>query len=136
MWQVVACLFKYDLRKAHIRFNNKLITNRFYTINIGICRYSGGGMQFVPHADPQSGELALTIAGPVSKLIVLLHVPHIFLGKLHRHPMVDIYKTKEIEITGDDEESTLVEVDGEFLGETPVKCVVVEKAFRVLSLLE
>jgi diacylglycerol kinase (ATP) len=134
LWQVVACLFQYDLRKANIRFNNKVITNRFYTINIGICKYSGGGMQLVPHADPQSGELALTIAGPVSKAAILLHVPLIFLGKLHRHPQVNIYKTKEIEITAVGGEATLVEVDGEFLGETPVKCVIVEKAFRTLSL--
>lgn len=135
LWLVVACLFQYDLRKANIHFNNKTITNHFYTINIGICRYSGGGMQFVPHADPQSGELALTVAGPVSKLAVLLHVPHIFLGKLHRHPQVDIYKTKEIEITAAEGETTLVEVDGEFLGELPVRCVVVEGAFRALTLL-
>ena len=42
--QVVICLFQYRLLKANIRFNNKNITNRFYTINIGICPYSGGGM--------------------------------------------------------------------------------------------
>ena len=132
LWQVVACLSQYKLRKATIQFGNNVVTNRFYTINIGICRYSGGGMQFVPHADPQSGKLALTIAGTVSKIAVLLHVPHIFLGKLHRHPEVNIYKTEEIAIEAAEEEPTLVEADGEFLGETPVKCKIVKGAFRVL----
>lgn len=130
--QVVVCLFQYKLKKAQILFNNNTITDRFYTINIGICRYSGGGMQFVPHADPQSDQLALTIAGTVSKAAVLMHIPHIFLGKLHRHPKVNIYHTEEVNIRSAEKEATLLEADGEFLGETPVHCKLVKDAFRVL----
>jgi diacylglycerol kinase (ATP) len=132
LWQVVVCLFQYRLRKATIRFDNHTITDFFYTINIGICKYSGGGMQLVPHADPQSGKLALTVAGTVSKITLLLHVPHIYLGQLHRHPKVKIYTTKEIQITAAESASTWLEADGEFLGETPVNCTVLNGAFKVL----
>ncbi|MFK7807105.1 MAG: diacylglycerol kinase family protein [Saprospiraceae bacterium] len=132
LWQVLVCLFQYRLRKATVEFDNNTITDHFYTINIGICKYSGGGMQFVPHADPNSENLALTIAGPVSKVTVLTHIPHIFLGKLHKHPKVNIYKTKAVEIRAAEAQQTTLEADGEFLGETPVSCVLVEKALCIL----
>ena len=132
LWMVFTCLFQYTLRNATIRFNNNTITDYFYTINIGICRYSGGGMQIVPHANPTSGQLALTIAGAVPKIDILLYTPHIFAGKLHRHSKVDIHTTSNINITSAEGTPTLLEADGEFLGETPVKCIVIAKALRVL----
>ena len=132
LWMVVICLFKYTLRKATIEFNNKKITDRFYTINIGICKYSGGGMQLVPHADPQSGQLALTVAGPVRRAEVVLYTPNIFMGTLHKHPQVAIYHTNLVEIVAAEEHPTLLEADGEFLGHTPVRCEILPAALKIL----
>ena len=132
LWMVARYLFKYHLRKASIQFNNITVTDRFYTINIGICRYSGGGMQLVPHANPTDGQLALTIAGPVQKVDILLYTPNIFAGTLHRHPKVAIYQTKKIAIRAEEDSPTLLEADGEFLGETPVDCSIVEKVLTIL----
>ncbi len=141
LWMVVRCLFEYRLRKATVSFGDQKkasnsalhkITDHFYTINIGIGRYSGGGMQLVPHADPTSGQLALTVAGPVQKMDVLLYTPSIFAGTLHRHPKVNIYHTQKIEIKSEEENPTLLEADGEFLGHTPVTCCVLPQALKVL----
>ncbi|MCC6461655.1 MAG: hypothetical protein IT260_14365, partial [Saprospiraceae bacterium] len=35
-------LFKYRLRHARLLFNEQVVEDHFYTINIGVCRYSGG----------------------------------------------------------------------------------------------
>ena len=67
------CLFRYKLVKSKIIFDNRLEEGYFNTINAGICKYSGGGMQLVPHAVPDDGLLALTFARNVSKLEILLN---------------------------------------------------------------
>jgi len=132
LWLTLRELFKYKLRPAKVIFNDQKITDHFYTINIGICRYSGGGMQFVPHAIPDDGLLALTVAGPLSKWNVMLNSWRFYNGTIPRHALVKIFKTKEVVIETVGETPTDVEVDGEYLGTTPVKCIVLEKALMVL----
>lgn len=132
LWLTIRELFKYKLRKARVCFDDQEIENYFYTINIGICRYSGGGMQLVPHAIPDDGLLALTIAGPISKLGVLLNSWRFYSGSVKGHSQVNCFKTKKIVIDAIGSEPTLVEVDGEFLGETPVRCWILEQQLNVL----
>ena len=95
------CLFTYKIPTASIVFNNKKRNGKFFTINIGICRYSGGGMQLVPHAVPDDGCLALTLAGAISPFVVLFVSPLFYIGKIKWHPKVDFYKTKKVEIKTD-----------------------------------
>lgn len=132
LWLTLKELFKYKLRPAKVIFDEHRITNHFYTINIGICRYSGGGMQFVPHAIPDDGLLALTMAGPLSKWDVIFNSWRFYNGTISRHSLVKIFKTKEVVIETVGEIPTDVEVDGEYLGTTPVKCIVLEKVLTVL----
>jgi len=126
LWLVLVYLFKYKLKKAKMCFDGEEVEDLFYTINIGICRYSGGGMQFVPHAVSDDGRFALTMARQVSKLDVLLYTPNIFAGKLAKHDLVTEHFAKSIRVESVGEEPTMVEVDGEYLGETPVEFFMME----------
>ncbi|HFA49687.1 MAG TPA: diacylglycerol kinase family lipid kinase [Bacteroidetes bacterium] len=126
------CLFTYKIPAAAIVFNNKKNSGKYFTINIGIGRYSGGGMQLVPHAVPDDGCLALTLAGNIKPFIVLLVSPLFYFGKIGWHPKVEFYKTKKVEIKQLGKESILVEADGEFLGEAPVEIGVAEKGLKII----
>ncbi|MBK7336139.1 MAG: hypothetical protein IPJ00_08195 [Saprospirales bacterium] len=59
---LVRCLAKYKLPPTRVHAEGFRVEDFCYTINAGICRYSGGGMQLVPHAVPDDGLLALTVA--------------------------------------------------------------------------
>lgn len=132
-FMIMRCLFQYKLQRARVQIDDgDWIENEFYTINVGISRYSGGGMQFVPHAKPDDGILAVTLAGKLSKLGVLLATPYFYNGKLDEHPVIDIYEGKKIRVEALSDTPTLLEVDGEFLGETPVEFTILPKALRVI----
>lgn len=124
-------VFKYKLQRARVSFNNSSVENYFYLINAGICRYSGGGMQLVPHAIPDDGHLALTLAGPLSKLGVILNSYRFYNGSIGAHPKVDTFSTKHIKVEAIDD-PILVEVDGEVLGETPVEFSIIPKALKIV----
>ncbi len=132
LWLTLKELFKYKLRPAKVKIDNEEIVDSFYTINIGICRYSGGGMQFVPHAVFDDGLLAVTVAGPLSKWSVILNSWRFYNGSILQHSLVKNFKTKEVVIETVGEDATDVEVDGEYLGTTPVRCTVLEKALTIL----
>lgn len=120
LWLVLVYLFKYKLKKAKVEFDGKVVEDVFYTINVGVCRYSGGGMQFVPHAVPDDGRFALTIARRVSKLDVLLYTSNIFAGTLAKHDQVTEHFARSIRVGSVVKGAVMVEVDGEYLGEGPV----------------
>jgi diacylglycerol kinase (ATP) len=129
---VARYLLEYKLSKARIVFDNQEVEDFFYTINIGLCRYSGGGMQFVPQAVPDDGLFALTFARQVSKLEVLLQTPRFYDGTLLKHPKIEGFQAKSIRVHHTGNVPTLLEADGEFLGETPVTFLILEKVLKIV----
>ena len=129
---VMKYLFEYKLTPARIFFDGKTAEDDFYTINVGLCRYSAGGMQFVPHAVPDDGLFALTFARKVSKLTVLLQTGRFYKGTLLEHPRIEGYQAREISVEALGGTPTLLEADGEFLGETPVRFEILEKRLNVV----
>lgn len=129
---VAQCLFKYQPVQAVLEFNQTEIEDHFYTINAGVCRYSGGGMQVVPHAVPDDGLLALTYAGRVSKMEVIRAMPRFYNGSISQHPKIFTAQTPAIEVRCPPDCPTLLEVDGEFLGAAPVKITVLQKALTII----
>ncbi|NRB47328.1 MAG: diacylglycerol kinase family lipid kinase [Saprospiraceae bacterium] len=129
LWVVLRCLWKYQLRKAKLLFKNQTVEDYFYTINIGVCRYSGGGMQFVPHADPKDGLLALTYAGKLKKWQVIWNTYRFYNGSIGSHPLVYTDQVEQVTI---ESEGTLLEVDGEYLGKTPAQFGITKQALRFI----
>lgn len=130
--KVMQYLTEYKLSKARIIFDGKTVEDFFYTINIGLCRYSGGGMQLVPQAIPDDGLFALTFARQISKLEVLLQTPRFYNGTLLQHPKIEGHQARHIRVEHIGETPTLLEADGEFLGETPVEFKLLEKGLRIV----
>jgi diacylglycerol kinase (ATP) len=128
---IVRHLSEYKPLEANILFENKNIKDFFYTINVGICKYSGGGMQLVPQAIPDDGLLALSFARSLPKWEVLLQTPRFYRGTILNHPRVEGFSTKNISIEANDV-PLLVEADGDFLGETPCRFEILEKVLRIV----
>ncbi|MBC7776299.1 MAG: diacylglycerol kinase family lipid kinase [Phycisphaerae bacterium] len=130
--KVVQYLTQYKLSKARITFDGQSVEDFFYTINIGLCRFSGGGMQLVPQAIPDDGLFALTIARKIPKLEVLLLTSRFYNGTILQHPKIEGHQARSIRVEHIGDTPTLLEADGEFLGETPVEFTMMEKALRVV----
>lgn len=129
---VAKYLYEYRLTQARLEFDGQSVQDLFYTINIGLCRYSGGGMQLVPQAVPDDGLFALTYATNMPKWEVLLQTRRFYNGTLLSHPKVKGYQARHIRVTQVGPHPTLLEADGEFLGGTPAEFVLLEKALRVV----
>lgn len=130
---VARYLMEYEPVKATvIADGNEPHTNYFYTINAGICRYSGGGMQIVPHAVPDDGLLAVTLAQKMPKWEVLAQTPRFYNGSLLKHPKVAGHQNQNLTVLPADDRPVWVEADGEFLGKCPAVFTLLEKAISVV----
>jgi len=133
LFAVAKYLFEYQLSKAEIHSESfEPIQDYFYTINVGICQYSGGGMQLVPHAIPNDGLLALTLARKMPKWEVLLQTPRFYNGTLLNHPKVMGVQTTNLTINPMNGLLWL-EADGEFLGTAPATFQIKPKAISIVT---
>lgn len=132
LWMILTCLFKFRLPKGRLEFDGKQVSDFFYTINVGICKYSGGGMQIVPQAIPDDGLLALTYALKVSKIGVILNTWRFYNGSIGAHSKIFTLQTNQVKISPDPGETILLEVDGEFLGAAPASFSILKKALKIV----
>ena len=130
---VARYLFDYDPSKGRIEWDQAVpVEDHFYTINVGICQYSGGGMQLVPHAIPDDGLLALTFARQIPRWEVLLQTPRFYNGTLLQHPKLTGVQVNTVRIESLNESPILLEADGEFLGKCPAAFQIIEKSLNVV----
>ena len=132
LYLAIKGLFEYDFRKAKVFWDDQSVEDYIIITTVGICKYSGGGMQFVPHAIPDDGLLAVSIVTQMTKWEVTRNVPLFYNGKIGAHPKVQTFKTIKLRVEAIDELPTLIEVDGEFIGETPIEIEVLKKALNVV----
>lgn len=125
-------LFKYQPQRAMIQFDDQSFDKDVYSMHIGISKFSGGGMQIVPHADPFGDALAVTIIDKIAKSKVILSTPHFYSGTPEKVKGVHLYKTRKISIQSPDP-SFSIEADGEFLGTAPATIELIPKAIQMID---
>ncbi len=130
---IFKCLFEYVNKQARLILDGKEVANQhFYTINIGLCKYSGGGMQFVPHAEINDGQFAVSYVNSIPKLKVIASTHYLYGGKIAKFKDAELFKAQHIKVEAVEDAPTLLELDGEFVGETPAEFEVIPKALKVI----
>jgi YegS/Rv2252/BmrU family lipid kinase len=106
-------------KPAHIELtiDGNKISRDFFTISVGIGRYSGGGMLQTPQAIPDDGLFDMTVIKKIGKGDIILSLKKLYDGSILKHRKIEGYKAKEIRIESNP--LIYVEADGETLGNAP-----------------
>jgi YegS/Rv2252/BmrU family lipid kinase len=91
--------------------------------------WHGGGMKLAPDARQDDGAFDIVTIGDVSKLDFVTTAPKLYSGRYLVHPKVELLRSSSVAITAD--EPLPLEVDGEPVGATPARFVVVPSALRL-----
>ena len=132
LWFVFASLFQYKFLDAVIEVDgNTEFKGEIFSMNVGICKYNGGGMMQVPNAIPDNGLMDLTLIVKAPKWMVVRHTSKLYDGTLVNLPIVKTFQGKTIRIrsTG----KIYLEADGESLGHTPFTYEIIPKVLRVVT---
>ncbi|AUC85758.1 diacylglycerol kinase [Polaribacter sp. ALD11] len=112
-----------------IIFDDKIIeTNCLMTV-FGICKFSGGGMQFTENVNSSNGLLDITIVNNLTFLDLVVNLPKLYSGKIVHHKKVATYKTKEITIIPKNSKP-IIQADGELIETGSVNVKIIEKAIQ------
>lgn len=129
---VFASLLQWQFIEAVIEVDNRQVfKGEIFSMNVGICKYNGGGMMQVPDAIPDDGLMDVTLIRKTSKLMVVRYARRLFDGSLVKLPFVSTYKGKSIRIRSVGR--IYLEADGESLGHTPFVYEIIPLGLRVVT---
>jgi diacylglycerol kinase (ATP) len=107
------------------------IRQRALLVAVSNCRYSGGGMQLAPDAEPDDGSLDVCIIGDVNTFEVVRLLPTVFSGRHVRHPKVSVHRARSIRIDGPP--GVFAQADGDVIGQLPIGIEIWPRALQVLT---
>ena len=113
----------------------------YFSMAFGIGKYSGGGMRQTPEAVMDDGLLDMTIIPELPLMKIAVKAPKLFTGKFMTVKELVTSRSREIIVIPYDEVLPCahvcgdpVEVDGEVIGNAPVKFEVLPSQLNVLTL--
>lgn len=109
-------LTSYKKVDLEISFNNTVLKENTLMFLIGICKFSGGGMQLTKNPNPTDGLFDISHIYDLKLGTLLKNLPNLFNGKITELDIVHTYKASEIKIKLLEPEKTYIQADGEVIG--------------------
>ena len=110
----------------------KLFEGGCFSIAVGTGKYSGGGLRQTPDAVFDDGLLDYTVIPPFSVARIFKEAPKLFTGRLLTVKELICGKCKSLTVAPFRSRAELVEVDGEIVGNVPVRFDVLPQQINVL----
>jgi YegS/Rv2252/BmrU family lipid kinase len=127
---IFTSLFSYTYKDYEITIDGRPVKGEVFSMNVGICKYNGGGMMQLPFAIPDDGLLDMTVINNIGKFKVIRSVRHLYDGSLVKIPQVNTYQGKIISIKSSS--PLYLEADGESLGHSPFLFEIVPNSLKVI----
>jgi YegS/Rv2252/BmrU family lipid kinase len=127
----LAGLLFYKKSVFKIIFDDKTIETKCLMTIFGLCKFSGGGMQFTKDVNSSDGLFDITIAKNLNLFDLVFNLPKLYSGKIVHHKKVETYKTKEITVIPQTTKP-FIQADGELIGTGKVSVKIIEKAIKFI----
>ena len=102
---------------------------RITNVAVGNGQYHGAGMHICPRAIPNDGFLDVTLIEQLSLLEVIRNSRILFNGQIYDHPKIHHSRVKQL--AAKSPHTTRIEIDGEPLGQLPLKITILPTAIRM-----
>jgi YegS/Rv2252/BmrU family lipid kinase len=131
LWFVFASLFQYKFIEAVIEVDDQQVfKGEMFSMNVGICKYNGGGMMQVPAAVPDDGLFDVTLIKKAPKWMVIRHASKLYDGTLVTLPFISTFRGTSVRIRSVGK--IYLEADGESLGHSPFVYEMLPRSLNVV----
>jgi len=129
---VFSSLFQYKFIEAVIDVDDEQVfKGEIFSMNVGICKYNGGGMMQVPGAIPDDGLFDITLIKKAPKWMVVRYAGKLYDGTLVDLPIVSTFRGESIRIRSVGK--IYLEADGESLGHSPFVFEILPRSLKVVT---
>ena len=122
----------YQNIEVKIKTSVNEIETKIFLLGMGICKFTGGGMQLIKNPAGNDGLLNITIAQEFSKFDVVKNFFNLFNGSIFKERKVLTLLDSSAKISSKSG-PLLCQGDGEIFGAGKIDYSVIKKGFRYLS---
>ena len=108
------------------------IETSVFLLGVGICKFTGGGMQLIKNPAGNNGLLNITIAQEFSKFDIIRNFFNLFNGSIFKERKVFTLTDSEVKISAKNGD-LVCQGDGEIFGAGKIDYSVIKKGLRYLS---
>jgi diacylglycerol kinase (ATP) len=130
--QAVQIAWNFRGVRPKLRIDGKRVRGRILMVVIGNSQLYGGVLKFTAHATIDDGLLDVCVIKGQGMLSAPRRLISIFARHYNRDPQVQYYQARHIEIRGQRRNILPVQVDGDYLGKTPMSFRVVPNSLWIL----
>lgn len=131
LWNILATLSVYQNKTIRYCLDQGKWESR--TLNNFIVangRYFGGGLCPAPHAQLDDGLFDIVLFGNIGRLEAMTNLSSLRQGTHLENPKISTARARHIEATS--EEAVFIDMDGEFVGQLPIKVSILPEVLPVL----
>ena len=118
--------------EVEIETDDAKISSRVFLLGVGLCKFTGGGMQLIKTPAGANGQLNMTIAQDLSKMEIIKIFFSLFNGGVFKKRKILTLSSEKILIVAKNTVLTC-QGDGEIFGAGKVSYSVVKKGLRYIS---
>ncbi|MEL6626041.1 MAG: diacylglycerol kinase family protein [Bacteroidota bacterium] len=130
LWALLKTIGSYRGQEMIVKGESFEVHSHNTSANIGICKFSGGGMRMVPKAIADDGLFDVTVIRYLNPFQIIRNLPKLYNGRIYTHKKISLHRAKEVYIHA--EGGVLLEADGEMLGQSPATFSILPQAIQIL----
>ena len=115
-----------------IQKDNIKRTSKIFMLNIGLCKYSGGGLRLTDYDNHKEGLFDVTEIENIKLIKVLMNIKKLFNGNLRKLKEVTFSNNKVIIIKNKGTHNPYIQADGELIGLGNSEFTIVNKAIKFI----
>jgi len=112
--------------EVKLKVDGELKTGRASAVFVANCRYTGGGIDLIPHANFQDGLMDVAVIEEVGRLELVMALRKVYSGNHVDHPKIKFFRARSISLETRNQLPEML--DGDLKGSTPSKLTVVPEA--------
>ena len=120
----------FKLSKIQYCINSQISNEKIFMMNIGICKFSGGGMQLTDYSNHQQGFFDLTIIRSIVFARIIGNLHNLYNGKIAHIKEVSCYRTISIKVLKN--KDYYIQADGELIGKGPVSFEIIPSSIQFI----
>ena len=122
----------YKKSTLQIDIGNKNIKSKTFMLSIGLCKFSGGGMQLTNFKDHKNGLFDITLIKNIKLPKVLINIKKLYNGKLIHLKEVKNFKKNYLKVENTNKQIPYIQADGELLGKGNIEIKLIPKAINFI----
>ncbi len=130
---IIAALFglkEFKPGKFILKTKGNSFDSHMFLISIGLCKYSGSGMQLTDYKNHENDYFDITYISKINPFQVIRHIFKLYFGGIKNIKESQCFREKQIKTVNN--YSSYIQADGELIGSGDVKITLIPKAIRFI----